>query len=58
MWIIFYYLYCNFSNRRVQCLYEACVGAGLPVIHTLNDMVQVGDHVSFFFVLEKEKWKK
>jgi len=33
------------KNRRVQCLFEACVGAGLPVIATLGDMVNVGDHV-------------
>jgi len=33
------------EHRRVQCLYEACVGAGLPVLGTLTDMVMCGDKV-------------
>jgi aspartokinase/homoserine dehydrogenase 1 len=32
-------------RRRAHFLYEATVGAGLPVIHTLRDLVQTGDRV-------------
>ncbi len=36
----------NLSNKRnVQFRYETCVGAALPVINTINDLVVSGDRV-------------
>ncbi len=36
----------NIANRRsVQFLYETNVGAGLPVISTLNDLINSGDRI-------------
>lgn len=32
-------------KRGVRYLYETTVGAGLPIIHTLRDLVQTGDEV-------------
>jgi len=33
------------SRHRTHYFYEATVGAGLPIITTLRDLVQTGDHV-------------
>jgi len=33
------------SGRRTHFLYEATVGAGLPVIQTLKDLVETGDEI-------------
>jgi aspartokinase/homoserine dehydrogenase 1 len=33
------------SGSRAHFLYEATVGAGLPVIHTLKDLVETGDEI-------------
>ena len=36
----------NIANKRgVQFMYETNVGAGLPVISTLNDLITSGDHI-------------
>jgi aspartokinase/homoserine dehydrogenase 1 len=32
-------------RRNVHFLYETCVGAGLPIIGTLNDLVKSGDEI-------------
>ncbi len=32
-------------RRNVSFLYETTVGAGLPIIHTLRDLIQTGDEV-------------
>ncbi len=33
------------SRRRVPVLFETCVGAGLPIIGTLHDLLQSGDQM-------------
>ena len=33
------------SSSRTHFLYEATVGAGLPVVHTLKDLVETGDEI-------------
>lgn len=33
------------ARRGVRYLYETCVGAGLPIIGTLNDLVKSGDEI-------------
>src|SRR5205085_6503384 len=32
------------GRHRTHYLYEATVGAGLPIITTLRDLIQTGDH--------------
>ena len=33
------------SSSRAHFLYEATVGAGLPIVHTLKDLVETGDEI-------------
>ena len=33
------------ARRGVRYLYETCVGAGLPIIGTLNDLIKSGDEI-------------
>lgn len=38
------------ASRSVKCLHESTVGAGLPIISTLKDLVETGDKVSLFWL--------